>query len=98
MERRKLLTIVTESIIEDLVVEDLRKLGARGYTAVEARGEGAFGARQGEWDQNTNIRIEVVCEETTARTIAERLVESFGQNYALIVYISDVEVIRTERF
>lgn len=98
MERRKLLTIVTESNIESLVTDDLKRLGARGYTACDAWGEGARGARKAEWEQNRNVRIEVVCDDTTAKAITEHLTKTYYDHYAMVVYLSDVEVVRPAKF
>ncbi len=98
MEKRKLVTIVTEENIERLVIEDIKKLGAHGYTSVSASGEGSRGARKGDWDLNKNVRIEVVCDEATARVIAEHLMKTYYRDYAMIVFLADVEVLRPQKF
>lgn len=98
MEKRKLVTIVTEESIERLLIEDIKRLGAHGYTSVSASGEGSRGARKGDWDLNKNIRIEIVCDEPTARVIAEHLMKTYYQDYAMIVYLADVEVLRPQKF
>ena len=74
---RKLLTIITEAALENLVLKDLEHLGAHGYTVSDARGKGTRGARTSNWDTNSNIRIEVVCDETTAHAIASHLKEKY---------------------
>ncbi|HEY7774981.1 MAG TPA: transcriptional regulator [Kineobactrum sp.] len=96
--RRRLLTIVTESAIESRLTRDLDRWGAHGYTITEARGKGARGIREGNWEGNRNIRIEVVCDEDIARQIAEHLREDYYDHYAMILYHSDVEVMRPEKF
>lgn len=98
MEKRKLVTIVTEQSIEQLVVADIKKLGAHGYTAVAASGEGSRGARKGDWDLNKNVRIEVICEENVAKAIVDHLMKTYYQDFAMIVFLSDVEVLRPEKF
>jgi len=85
MEKRKLVTIVTEESIEQFVIDDVKKLGAHGYTSVSASGEGSRGARKGDWDLNKNVRIEIVCDERTAQAIAEHLMKTYYQDYAMIV-------------
>lgn len=94
----KLLTIVTETMLESQLKRDLEQLGARGYTITNARGKGHRGARSAEWDVEGNIRIEVVCDEATARRIATHLQEHYYDNYAMILLLSDVEVLRPEKF
>lgn len=96
--KRKLLTIITESSIENLIVEDLKKLGSKGYTIMDVRGEGSRGNRSAEWEQNRNIKIEVVCVENEAEKIMTYLQDEYYKNYAMISYLSDVEVIRGEKF
>lgn len=98
MEKRKLVTIVTEENIEHLVVADIKRLGAHGYTSVSASGEGSRGTRRGDWDLNKNVRIEIVCDEQTAHAVAEHLMKTYYQDYAMIIYLSDVEVLRPEKF
>ena len=44
---RKLLTVVCEASLERTVVADLGRLGARGYTIIDARGHGVRGDRDG---------------------------------------------------
>ena len=43
LQRRRLLTIITEAAIEKRLLQDLEQLGARGYTISEARGKGSRG-------------------------------------------------------
>ena len=44
-ETRKLLTIVTEALLEAKLCDELIELGATGYTVVNARGSGNRGVR-----------------------------------------------------
>lgn len=96
--KRKLLTIVTEAALEGLLAEDIERLGAHGYTVTDARGKGQHGRRNAAWDVSSNIRVEVVCDEETARAIADHLRRHYYDNYAMILTMSDVEVLRPEKF
>lgn len=98
MEKRKKLTIITESIIESFVLADLERLGAKGFTVLETRGKGARGVRDADWDQSKNIQIDIVCDETVATAIVRHCTEKYYANYAMILYTSDVEVIRPGKF
>jgi nitrogen regulatory protein PII len=98
MELRKLVTIITEAALESPLLKDLERLGARGYTIMEARGKGARGARTADWDQNLNVQIEVICDGSVAAAIAEHCRTSYSPNYAMVVYVSDVQVLRPEKF
>ncbi len=98
LETRKLLTITTEAALEQSVLEDLDRLGAHGYTIVDARGRGHRGSRNASWDLTSNIRIEVVCPEQVAEAIVTHIREHYYANYAMIVFLSDVDVLRPEKF
>jgi len=95
---RKLLTIVTEAAIEGILLEDLQRLGAHGYTITDARGRGARGVRNSAWEASGNIRVEVVCDAATAEKIIAHLHANYYANYAMILFVSDVVVLRPEKF
>jgi len=97
-DARKLVTIVTEAALERRLVDDLKRLGAHGYTISDARGEGSRGVRNAGWEASSNIRIEVICDETTAEAIASHLKAAYYANYAMILYLSDVGVLRPQKF
>lgn len=94
----KLLTVVTESALEARLVRDIQRLGAAGHTITNARGKGHRGVREAGWEAESNIRVEVVCDEATARRIAAHLQQHYYDNYAMILLLSDVEVLRPEKF
>ncbi len=98
MEHRKLLTIVTEGALEHNLVREIERLGAHGYTIADVRGKGGRGTRNAGWNLSANIRIEVVCTADTAHAIAAALREKYYDNYAMILFIGDVEVLRPEKF
>ena len=95
---RKLLTIITEAALESVLVKDLERLGARGYTITDARGMGSRGTRDAAWGDSSNIRVEVVCDEPNAEAIAAHLHSSYFANYAMILFVSDVAVLRPLKF
>lgn len=95
---RKLITIVTESVLENEICEAMEKLGASGYTVTNARGSGSRGVRDAGWSSSSNIRIEVVCSKETADRIAALLREKYYDDYAMIFFESDVRVLREDKF
>ncbi len=97
-EQRRLLTIVTEAALETALTEAIRELGATGYTITDARGRGSRGVRDAGWKTSSNIRVEVICEAATADAIAEYLRENYYRDYAMVLYLSDVSVLRPEKF
>lgn len=96
--KRKLVTIVAEAALERPIVKELKRLGARGHTIVAARGEGSRGVRQGNWEQNRNVEIQVVCSQDVARSIMNCLYETFYEDFAMVAWASDVEILRGEKF
>ena len=96
--KRKLLTVVTEAALEGTLVRDIDRLNAHGYTISDARGRGSRGVRNAGWEASGNIRIEVVCDTETAGAIAAHLQEHYYDNYAMILFVSDIEVLRPEKF
>lgn len=96
--RRKLVTVVTEAVLEGTLAKDVERLGAHGFTITEARGSGSRGVRMSEWSPSRNIRLEVVCDAATADAISSHLAEKYYADYAMIVYVSDVVVLRPHKF
>jgi nitrogen regulatory protein PII len=96
--RRKLVTIVTEAALEQELTRELTQLGAGGYTITDARGKGGRGIRDAGWKIGANIRIEVVCSEDLAMKIALLLQERYYDNYAMIFFTTDVQVLRPDKF
>jgi nitrogen regulatory protein PII len=97
-ERRKLLTIVAEASLEQRLVRDLEQLGAHGYTITDARGKGRRGERGAKFDLDRNIRVEVVCDAATAEAIGDHMKRRYYDDYAMILVVADVEVLRPEKF
>ena len=95
---RTLLTIVTEAALEGTLIRDIERLGAHGHTITDARGKGGRGVRNACWEASANIRLEVVCDAEKAGAIATYLQEHYYDDYAMILFVSDVKVLRPEKF
>ena len=94
----KLLTIFTEASLESRLVNDIERLGGYGYTITNARGRGGQGSRQASWEANSNIRVEIICNTDFADEMGQYLQEEYYNNYAMVTFISDVQVLRPEKF
>ena len=97
-DSRRLITIITEAILEVELCEALEDLGATGYTVTNARGSGHRGIRDAGWSSNSNVRVEVVCKKEVADRIATHLRDNYYNDYAMILFESDVRVLRPEKF
>lgn len=95
--RLKLVTIVAEAVLEKRLVEEIRRLGAKGYTVTDARGEGARGLRTMDWE-GKNVRLETIVSEEVAERILTRLQEAYFPHYAVIAYVENVEVVRGDKY
>lgn len=94
---RKLVTIIAEGFLEERLIRDIKKLGAKGYTITAARGEGSRGVRASEWEGG-NIRLETVVSPLVAEKILGHLAEVYFANYAVIAFVEDVEVVRGDKY
>jgi nitrogen regulatory protein P-II 2 len=95
---RKLLVIITEAIIERTLVADCRRMGAHGYTVMEARGGSDQGEREGAWEGDRSIALHVICSEDVAERIAEFVLDQYAPDYAVSLYLSDVQVFRGQKY
>jgi hypothetical protein len=95
---RKLLTVICEASLESALVADLQTLDVHGYTISDARGSGSHGRRDAAWPPSANIRIEVLCAEQTALTLLNHLQENYYANFGMVTFLSDVLVMRPEKF
>lgn len=97
-ERRCLLTLITESVIEQPLLRDLEAHGVRGYTVSDARGRGSRGVREGAFAESANIRIEVLCTRAVAEAALAHVRERWYDNYAMVAFLQEVEVLRPAKF
>jgi hypothetical protein len=54
--------------------------------------------RSAGWDNDGNVRIEVVCSRELAERLSEHVQQQYYADYAMICYLSDVEVLRDNKF
>lgn len=87
-----LLTIITETVLEDTLIDEIKELGAKGYTVSDARGKGTHGTRSGRWTQGGNIRLEVIGDADLCARIAERLHANYERDYGLLMFTSPVQL------
>lgn len=93
----KKVTIVTENVLREGIIKIIRKEGGTGHTITACEGEGSKGIHASDWE-GRNIQIETIVNEETANKILTAVSETYMKNYALIAYISDVLVLRKEKF
>lgn len=95
--------IVTEEVILKGVIKIIEEIGVRGYTVLPARGKGSHNVRSGGQPSVTaaftNIKIEaIVSDRAKAEQIADAVASKYFANYSGIAYLSQIEVLRGEKF
>jgi nitrogen regulatory protein P-II 2 len=93
----KRVTIVAESLLESRLTQDLERLGARGWTVLEARGKGSRGVRSSAID-GSNLQIETLVSAELAERILAHVAERYFEDFAVIAYVDTVEVVRGEKY
>jgi nitrogen regulatory protein P-II 2 len=93
----KLVTVVGESVLSERLPAELRALGATGWTMSSAHGSGSRGMRSSVVPGD-NLRIEVVVSESLADRILTVLATDYFPNYALVAWVSDVQVVRGDKY
>ncbi|MEZ4699028.1 MAG: transcriptional regulator [Rhodothermales bacterium] len=93
----KLVTIVTERILEDRLLRTLDTLGASGYTLTQVTGKGSRGVRASEW-AGPDTRIESLVSPEVADAIVAYIAEHFFEHYAVIVFVQDAQVVRGDKY
>lgn len=93
---RKLVTIITEAALEPELVRNIERLGAKGYTITDARGKGSRGVRDASWDEARNIHMDVICDEDVALAITEHLQGRHYDHYGMILFATDIQLLRPE--
>ena len=94
----KLVTIVCEAYALEPVKTLLRQIGAHGWTNFPVEGAGAGGERTGEMKEFANVQIEIVLQPSSAENLLTRLEGEFFPHYGMIVFESDVRVLRSAKF
>ena len=95
---RKLLTVITEANLERDLVREIEAEGVGGYTISDVRGRGDKGVRASHWGHSSNIRLEVICDTPLAERLVERLRDKYYPNFAIVMWVQDVEVLRPDKF
>lgn len=94
----KLVTIICEALARERLVRLLVEEGAHGYTLFRVEGTGARGSRVADIEEFTNIQVEVIVPAAVAERLMARLHRDFLPHFAVIVYESEVRVLRPDKF
>ncbi len=98
MHPKQVLVVIAEGAIEKKIVRDAERLGAHGWTAMEARGAGPGGERAADWEGDRSVRIEIIADPWICESIAEHLLKTYCTHYAVSMYVIDCRVLRPQKF
>jgi hypothetical protein len=93
----RLITIVTEGVLEPRLEKELRDLGARGWHAWDVRDADERHSRAGD-PGDPDVRIETLVSPEVADRILEHLAARYFRNTRTFCWVSEVQVVRSERF
>ena len=94
----KLLTITCEILAQKTIIEILKKHKITGYTTYEVDGNGARGLRGQGLKNEKNVKVEIIMREEKLQDVVEEISRTLFANFAIVLYVSDVGIIRTEKF
>ena len=99
MELREftLVTIITERLLRDEIIDRLKETGVSGYTLSDTTGEGSRGIRASDWE-GKNVKIEVIANHDMATKIIQQISNKYFENYAVVAYTQKVNVVRGEKY
>jgi nitrogen regulatory protein PII len=94
----KLLTITCEILAQKNIIEILNKHEITGYTTYEVDGNGARGIRGQGLKNEKNVKVEIIIREEKLQSVVEEISRTLFANFAIVLYVGDIEVVRTEKF
>jgi len=94
----KLLTITCEILAQENIIEILKKHAITGYTSYQVDGDGARGLRGQGLQAEKNVKVEVIMREEKLSDVIEEISRTLFANYAIVLYVSDVGIVRIEKF
>jgi nitrogen regulatory protein P-II 2 len=93
---RRLLTVIAESVLEDRLLDDLRRWGVRGLTASRAEGD-PFGSRVADI-AGAFVRFECVVPNHVAERVLSELSAAYFPRFKVVAYDHAVRVVRPEKY
>ncbi len=97
LEPMKLITIVAEKLLKDQMVQKVLELGATGCSYHPTEGKGLREARHND-AFSENFQMKIVCPSDVATKILTYISENYFEHYAIVTWVTDVEVMRGKHF
>ncbi len=93
----KMVTIISEGVLTETLIELVKSKGAKGFTITDVRGEGSVHRQSGEVPE-FKAKIEILCSPGIATSIMTEISQVYFDDYSIITFSTDVSVLRPEKF
>jgi hypothetical protein len=94
LEKRKLLTIIIERVMEPTLRALAERAGALGCTVEKvSAGYGKHGHREGQIESDQTIKMLIVAPGSVTEIILQDVERTLQPNYAVLAFQHDVEVL-----
>jgi len=94
----KLLTITCEILAQKNIIDILKNHNITGYTSYEVDGNGEKGLRGQGIQAEKNVKVEIIMREEKLSDVIEDISRTLFPDFTIILYVSNVGVVRTEKF
>lgn len=91
-------TVIADARLEDTLVKQITRLGAKGYTCSDCRGRGEHEIVQDLFTGASRVRLETIVQPAVAEAIMKYLHQPQFQNQALCACVDTVQVGAAEQF
>lgn len=91
-------TIVTDALLEKMILEQIVRLGAKGYTCTGCRGRGEHEVFEDPFTGSTRVRIETIVQPDVAAAIMDAVHAPSLLNQPLTACVETVEVSPLDQF
>ena len=91
-------TIYAAQSLETNLIEQILKLGSKGYTITDARGMGEHASHHDPFARSSQVRIELLVQPQVAEKIMEYARGMANNHQAVAACVEDVEVCTPEHF
>ena len=86
------ITVVTHDRLEEMLVKNFAKLGAKGYTSMDCRGRGEHELVQDVFSGATRVRIETIVPDKVAEDIMKFLGQPQFEHQPIMACVETVQV------
>lgn len=91
------MTVIAEAAVESRLIEDVKRLGAKGYSVGHVRGEGTTGRHLQDLN-GPSVRLETIVTVDVAKVILEHLAVEYSGRFAVVAWVTPSHVLRADRF